>query len=96
MNRRCPHCGKLVDAQPDDLIEQLRQWCRANGHPVFPGDRVSESTAAAILGRAPATLRNWRIQGGPIAAQRTGAGRGRISYRLSDLAEHLESPEGFT
>jgi hypothetical protein len=41
-------------------LEKLRQYCVANGHLVFAGDRVSLETAAKILNIKPGTLRNWR------------------------------------
>jgi phage terminase Nu1 subunit (DNA packaging protein) len=47
---------------------------------------ITEGDAAHLLGRAPATLRNWRFAGCPIAFQRIG---GRVRYTLRDLAAWL-------
>jgi hypothetical protein len=95
---RCPYCGREIKIQdtyenPGEMVDQLKTWCRENSRPVFPGDRVDEPTAAKILGRCPGTLKNWRCQSCPLPFVRSGAGRGRISYRLKDLAEHLEKQE---
>jgi len=94
--KRCPHCGKPLDPEPVISVESLREWCLKHGHGVFAIDRVSESVAAELLNRSPLTLRNWRSQGGPLRVIRSGAGRGRVSYSLADIAEHLRSEDLFT
>jgi hypothetical protein len=96
---RCPYCGRIIktdgnhEKDPGEMVESLKTWCREHSKPVFPGDRVNEETAAALLGRCPGTLKNWRTQHCPVPFVRSGAGRGRISYRLKDIAEHLEKQE---
>lgn len=92
MNRTCPCCGQMLPEADRGPVAELRAWCAENGHPVYALDRVSEATAAAILGREPGTLRNWRAQGAPLAYVRI---RGRVSYRLEDLAAAMEA-ETFT
>jgi hypothetical protein len=84
---RCPHCGQVM---PRSRItaDDLRRWCLNNGYLVLPDGAVRESAAAAILGRAAGTLRNWRNGAGTVPLYRH---RGRVTYRLHDLAEHLES-----
>lgn len=88
----CPRCGYNLAGDP---VEELRAECERAGLVVFAGDRVTEATAAHLLGRSPATLRNWRSGAGPLPAVRTGAGRGRVSYRLVDLALHLAQTDDF-
>ena len=87
----CPHCGALLDDdEPPCIVDQLKQACAEKDWPVFPGDRVSELVAAQLLGRALGTLRNWRSGSRPLAFVRNGSGRGRVSYKLSDLAKFLD------
>jgi hypothetical protein len=91
MIHRCPHCGHLLDADDHQTtVEDLRRTCRENGWG-FPADRVSEQTAARLLDRSPGTLRNWRSFGSrPLPYSRPGSGRGRITYRLADVAEFMD------
>lgn len=90
MTRCCPTCRQPLPEQPrdrtDEIAEQLRQWCTSNGVLILAGDRVNESDAARILGRQPATLRNWRSAGAPLPSIRV---RGRATYQLLDLARFL-------
>ena len=91
MPEKCPNCGQPM---PQSMIEKLRAWCRDNGKHILPGDRVSEKTAAEILGRSPGALRNWRSNGGEVVQYiRTGGGHGRISYSLESLANYLQPDE---
>jgi hypothetical protein len=87
----CHTCGAQLPPQvsTEDTVQALKQYCRENNIHILPGDRVKEDAAAILLDRSPATLRNWRSQAAPLPIFRTGAGRGRITYRLSDIAEHL-------
>lgn len=85
----CECCGRGVRPQADLLteeVERLRQSCRAGGHLVTPDDRVREETAAALLGLAVGTLRNWAYSGGPLRFTKVA---GRRTYRLDDLAALL-------
>ncbi len=59
---------------------------REAGHWMSGDQRVTEETAAELLGIAPATLANKRHAGTAPVYYNTG----RITYRLSDLAEHIE------
>lgn len=88
--RPCRHCGRLPYDDEQNTVEALRQHCLDNDLTILPGDRVREDTAAILLGRSVNTLRNWRCQGAPLPVYRSGAGRGRLTYRLQDLAEHLD------
>lgn len=72
----------------DDDIEQLRCWCQQHGYHVLPFDEVSEKTAAAMLDRAPETLRYWRGTDRRLPCRKTKAG---WRYRLDDLAEFINS-----
>jgi hypothetical protein len=74
---------------PADRVAELRRWCRENGHAVLPDGSVYEQAAAAILDRAPGTLKNWRGRGDQLPFYRHGRS-GRIRYRLTDLADAIE------
>ena len=91
MADKCPLCGQPWPEEPTtaETTAELRQACADTGRHIFPGNRVDEATAAFLLGRSPATLRNWRCMGSPLPFFRPGSGRGRISYRLEDIAKLL-------
>lgn len=63
-------------------------WVNEHGRQITPDGRVFEVTAAELLGRAPKTLSNLRAADLGPAYFRAG---GRVEYRLSDLAEWLET-----
>jgi hypothetical protein len=88
MNERtCPTCGQpIATEEPQETTAaSLLQWCRDRGYNVSADGSVVEDVAAAILERAPITLRNWRAQGrGP-----RWRNNGRVRYRLVDLAAWL-------
>ena len=91
----CPQCGHEFEPEEREpvTVETLLAWCQENGHPVYPGQRVNETVAAMILGVADGTMRNWRSSGtGPVYV-RTGGNRGKISYKLCDLAGFLRLSE---
>lgn len=85
----CPCCGHhLPEPAPrPDPVELLRQQCFERGFPIFSIDRIREDAAAVLTGRAIGTLRNWRIDGEALPFIKT---RGRVSYRLQDIADFLE------
>lgn len=90
--RFCSHCGQPMPLSPADVVEARvaawRVWCRENGRWVSPADdRVDENTAAELLGVSPFTMRNWRSARQPLRFVRV---RGRVSYRLHDLALMIE------
>ena len=90
----CPNCGQLMPTSRAEAIEARMAawltWCRDNGKWVSPDGRVDESTAAELLGVSPFTMRNWRSARQPLPFVRM---RGRISYRLRDLAMMIEESE---
>ena len=91
----CPNCGQPMPLSRAAVVEvrvaAWRTWCRENGRWVSPADdRVDESTAAELLGVSPFTMRNWRSARQPLSFVRV---RGRISYRLRDLAMMIEESE---
>jgi len=95
--RFCDACGQLTpEVRKAEAIEArlitMRSWCQQNGKWVSPDDRVDEATAAELLGVSPFTMRNWRSARQPLAFFRV-RGRGRISYRLRDLAMMIEEGE---
>lgn len=91
----CPNCGQPMPLSRAEAVEarvvSWRVWCRDNGRWVSPADdRVDENTAAELLGVSPFTMRNWRSARQPLPFIRV---RGRISYRLRDLAMMIEESE---
>jgi hypothetical protein len=72
-----------------ETTAELRAWVEQSGNWLSPDNRVHPETAAEILGVSVATLRNQRSYGTPLPFYRAGA-RGRVSYRLADLAAHIE------
>jgi len=67
----------------------LERSCRDAGCWVSGDGRVSEETAAALLGLAPGTLCNKRAEGTAPPHYRIGGGGSRVSYGLSDLARWI-------
>jgi hypothetical protein len=88
VERQAP--AELEQPAPADPVEQLRRWCRENGHVVLPDASVYEDTAARILDRSPGTLKNWRGRGGDQLPFYRHGRSGRIRYRLTDLADAIE------
>jgi hypothetical protein len=85
----CPRCAfrfRLADGD-EPTVEQLERACRERGLTVTVDGRVSESTTAMLVGRAPGTLRNWRNGAGPVL--RHYKMHGRYTYRLTDIAAYL-------
>lgn len=81
--------GEFSCAAP--LAGIFRAAATERNFPVTPDGRVSESHAAALLGVSPLTLRNWRLTHAPIPWHRIGGRGGRVTYRLDDLAAHVEA-----
>ena len=81
----CPCCGApMQEADPVAVeVQKIRSWCAANGIQIVLTDCIRQADAARYLGRAHQTLRNW---GDLIPARRV---RGRVYYRLSDVAEFV-------
>jgi hypothetical protein len=85
MNGFCPNCPHCV--APKTTADRIREWCAINARYVSIDEAVDEETAAEILERARSTLANWRSAGrGPRSFR-----RGRIRYRIDDLAEWLDA-----
>lgn len=60
--------------------------------PLLPGDLLTETEAAAILGAQVQTLRNWRWKGiGPRARK---IGQRLVRYHRADLAAFVEAGSG--
>lgn len=74
-----------------DCLATLEATARTAGYSLSADGRVSEQDAAALLGLASKTLRNWRSTTAPIPWHRIGGPGGRVTYRLQSLAEHVES-----
>lgn len=90
MSDMCPHCGHPLKEQRD-TVTILREWCEANGRHIAPDGSVYESTAAAILDRAPNTLANWRSNGGAGVPYFRHPPNGRVRYRITDLAAYIDA-----
>lgn len=88
--RKMPATEPSEPDEQDTIIADasaMRAWCRARGHTLRGFDeRVHEPVAADLLGYSSETLRGWRQSGDGPKHVRV---RGRISYRLADLAEWL-------
>ena len=91
----CPHCGGTVSA-PDDDVAALRAAVREMGGTILPGDRVREDVAARLVGRKTRSVRGWRNGLAPDEAplRFRKDGRGRITYRLEDIANWLAKGGG--
>ena len=72
--------------------EILARRLRAAGHYVTEVDlRTDSAGAAAVLGIAEGTLRNWRAQGcHPLKAHRPGA---KATYFITDLIHFIDSSQ---
>jgi hypothetical protein len=60
------------------------------GMAISADERISEHDAAALLEVHPDTMRRWRAEGCGPAEYKLSVGRSRYSYRLADLASHVE------
>jgi hypothetical protein len=63
-----------------------------NVAPLNPGDLVTETEAAAILGAQVQTLRNWRWKG--IGPRTRKIGQRLVRYHRADLAAFIEAGNG--
>lgn len=87
----CPTCGQPLPTDPaEQMIERLRDACRDIGAFVTWDGFVSERTAAALLGREPGTLRNWRTTHRDLPFRKL---HGRVQYQLSDIAKLIISAD---
>ena len=80
----CPHCGGSLSGDAD-LVATWRLQCEAQDLPLIAG-RVSERTAAGLLGMSERKLAELRKRGcGPVVTMLPVAGS-RFSYDLAALA----------
>lgn len=90
---KCTHCcgtGLTPEADLEERVESLRSRCTELGHVVFLREWVTTNTAAALLNRAPGTIRNWLHQDRPLQPRKL---HGRITYKLGDIAKMLIDAE---
>ena len=90
---KCTHCGRTDSTSEADLeerVQSLRAKCTEFGFVVFSDEWVTTDTAAALLDRAPGTIRNWLHQDRPLQPRRL---RKRITYNLGDIAKMLIDAE---
>ncbi|MGO1080140.1 hypothetical protein [Inquilinus sp. CA228] len=72
-------------------VDLLRRALREEADAVLTGDdRVDRDTAARLLRVAPQTLDQWRKLGQGPAHYARGWDKGRVSYRLHDIAQYIE------
>jgi hypothetical protein len=69
----------------------LREAAALAGMVITGDARVSEADAARLLGLANGTLRNLRAEGKGPRRYAIGFAGCRVSYRVDDLAEWIES-----
>lgn len=69
----------------------FRARCARDRLWISGDDRVTEATAAALLGFAEGTMKNLRWAGDGPAFYKAGASGSRITYRLADLAAWVEA-----
>ncbi|ABE42915.1 hypothetical protein Bpro_0959 [Polaromonas sp. JS666] len=72
----------------------LQAKCREAGSFVSIDERVSEQDAAQLLGITAGGLKNMRHEGRAPEAYGAPIGRGKVSYRLFDLALWIEQKRG--
>jgi len=83
------------DARILETVAMFRRRCERDRLHLTGDDRVSEESAAALIGLSPGTLRNLRTsREGPVPF-RAGLNGCRVSYRLADLAHWIEERRGF-
>jgi hypothetical protein len=74
----------------DDLIDgclaRLERRCRECGTWISGDGRIGEDACAALLGLAPGTLANKRLEGSAPPHYRLGGNGHRITYGLRDVA----------
>jgi hypothetical protein len=75
----------------EETAALLERACLERGQWVSHDGRVYDDVAAEILGRSVGTLANWRANGGARVPFFRAGRRGRVTYRLRDLAEYIES-----
>ena len=79
-----------LERRTEATEQNFRAWCIENGFSVSPDGRVSETAAAQLLGLEVSTLSNLRSMGVAPPYFRRSWGGTRNSYRLYDLALHIE------
>lgn len=89
MAEPCPHCGGLINGS-DDQVARWRIDCKQGDLPII-GERVSETTAAVLLGVSAKWLsRKRKNRCGPQWSTIPVAGS-RVSYTLHALAAFADA-----
>lgn len=78
-------------ARTEVCYQKLRAAVIDRGYPLTADERVTENDAAELLGYVAGSLKNLRTLGVSPPFYRKPVGGCRISYRLTDLAEWIES-----
>jgi hypothetical protein len=73
-----------------EVLSMLRQRAHDERLIVSADERVGTPSAAKLLQHHPDTLRAWRKESRGPAFYRQPVGKALISYRLEDLARHIE------
>ena len=77
----------MSDSRVEETERLLLAAVREGGRWISGDQRVSEETAAWLLGIAPGSLANRRHAGTAPPSYRPA---GKVTYRLRDLAEFIE------
>ena len=81
-----------IETRIEQTTLMLAASCREAGFVLSGDQRVSECVAAELLGISKGSLRNMRNTWGTAPKfYRTPVDGSRISYRISDLAEWIET-----
>ena len=76
--------------QPDSEAE-LHRRLRAAGHQITGDGRISEASVAWLPGQSVDTVRYRRRYGNGPTPFRLGTNRARVTYRLSEVVQWLDS-----
>lgn len=95
MSCTCPTCGQplpesSMQTRIDSRLAALREGLEKAGHWISPDGRIREESLAFVLGVTVEHVQNLRYGKKPFDPKRTGGGRGRITYDLREIAEHIE------
>jgi hypothetical protein len=75
----------------ESVRKMLFEACKKHEMQISADERVSESDAAELLGYAPGSMKNMRVAGISPHFYRRSVGGCKVSYRLRDIAEWIES-----
>lgn len=80
-----------VAVRTAQTADRLLREARAREFWITPDCRIGERDAAELIGWCAGHLRNARSEGRAPRFYRIGGAGHRVSYRIDDLAEFIES-----